>query len=112
MLDLILKKLQILRESAVSMDDLKDIFELIGIGNLYIMEPIVTKFQRDSHPSVVLKFTQFMEKYLPHLPSYFAKLPGVVNSHHKYYSFDENCYFFYTLITNQVYWINAQEGTL
>lgn len=46
------------------------------------------------------------------MPSYFAKLPAVVNTHHKYYSFDENCYFFYTLVVNQVYWMGAETGTL
>ena len=45
------------------------------------------------------------------MPSYFAKLPAIVNRHHRCYSFDENGYCFYTL-TNQVYSIDAESGTL
>lgn len=37
MMDLILQKLQTLRQESVSMDDLKNIFDLIGIENLHIM---------------------------------------------------------------------------
>lgn len=112
MLELILRKLQTVRDEVVGMDDLKNVFELIGERNLHIVEPIVLRFQRDSHPAALLKFTQFMERYLKYIPVYFAKLPAVVNTHHKYYSFDENCYFYYVLITNQIYWLVAENGSL
>ncbi len=35
---------------------------------------------------------------------YFLSLPEIVNNHYKYYSFEENCYFLYYLLKNQVYW--------
>lgn len=35
---------------------------------------------------------------------YFLRLPELVNNHDKYYSFEENCYFLYYLLKNQIYW--------
>ena len=41
---------------------------------------------------------------MPYLTEYFINLPGSVNAHENYYSFDENCYFLYLLLKNEEYW--------
>ena len=44
------------------------------------------------------------KRWMPYLTDYFLKLPGAVNSHESYYSFEENCYFLYLLLKNEEYW--------
>lgn len=41
------------------------------------------------------------KRWMPYLTNYFLKLPGSVNFHERYFSFDENCYFLYLLLKNE-----------
>lgn len=41
---------------------------------------------------------------MPYMVNYFLRLPGAVNYHQNYFSFDENCYFLWLLLKNAEYW--------
>jgi hypothetical protein len=58
--DFIMRKLPILRETDVSANDLKNIFDILDKMELDILEEIVIKFLKKSHPSAILSFTKFM----------------------------------------------------
>ena len=78
----------------------------VPLEHFPIFIPILKYFLTRNHPSEVYRIVQFIEKkdWIPKLVEILIVLPKMVNSHYKYYSFEENCYYLYLLLKTRVFW--------
>jgi phosphoenolpyruvate carboxylase len=66
------------------------------------LKEVLADFLTRNHPSEILQMTKHIEANdtWPFLAEYLVRLPKAVNFHHKYFSFEENCYFILKLLQN------------
>ena len=135
---LVLEKLKDVRDTACTLEDIKDILYFLPLLEFERIGYILEDFLDRAHPKDILELTRLIEResvsgedveawegevgqgsgvdrshltakeknrrWMPYLQGYFLKLVRAVNSHEKYYSFDENCYFLYLVLKHEEYW--------
>lgn len=60
----------------------------------------MSRLDDEGETDYMIKSKEKSKRWMPYLTEYFISLPGAVNTHENYYSFDENCYFLYILLKN------------
>ena len=102
----VLEKRKCLRSLECSYAELEKMMFYVPLEQFSIFVPILKYFLVRNHPSEVYRMVQLMDKnlWIPRLVEVLMALPKIVNSHYRYYSFEENCYYLYLLLKTRVFW--------
>ena len=106
----VIEKLKNLRDLECSFSEMEKIMHFVPYQYFEVLTPSLKYFLVRNHPSEVYKLIKHIEKneWISRLVEVMMTLPKVVNGHYKYYSFEENCYFLYLLLKNNMYWENSE----